>query len=90
MSNTKKNNTKDNCIDVTIEVTKDKIVIVDSTYRTLLNIDTPYVRSVLDLVASLIDDDIKNTLNRDYVKRDKNWKYKVECSLKEKDMLNGE
>lgn len=90
MSKPKQVSTKDVGIDVTIEVTKDKIVITDSTYHTLLHIDAPYVRSVLGIVAALIDEDIKNTFDHDYVKHDKNWKYKVECSLKEKDMLNGE
>jgi hypothetical protein len=81
---------KDTDINVNVEITKDKIIITDNKYNQLLNIDAKYVRSVLGIVAVLIDDEIKNTLDKEYVNKNKDWKYNVNCTLSPKDMLNGE
>lgn len=81
---------KDEGLNVIVEVTKDKIIIHDDKYNQLLNSDAKYVRSMLGIVAILIDDEIKNTLEKEYVNKNKDWKYKVECNLASKDMLNGE
>ena len=84
---TKKKEEVQNTMKVQICVDKNRFEITDDKYNALVRLDSNQVRSIINIIAYMIDDDIPSMIKNGSWNKE-SWNIKIDCELPLKDMLD--
>lgn len=68
---------------------EEKFIIRDQENKVLVDIPSDYVRSILGLVAVMIDEEVPALLDRTYVNREESWELIWNVTLKPERVFSG-
>lgn len=71
-------------------VSRDRIVVSTECGDTLLDIPGEFIRPVLGLVATMIDEELPALLDKQHLNPDADWKHELTVMLKPNSMMPGE